>query len=69
MLLPASSKMEYSESELADNNAPFEENLYTAPASITGLPAIVAGGVQFIGKAFSEGVLFEIAKMYEEGRA
>lgn len=69
VLLPASSKMEYSESELADNNAPFEENLYTAPASITGLPAIVAGGVQFIGKAFSEGVLFEIAKMYEEGRA
>ena len=69
VLLPASSKMEYSESDLADKNAPFEENLYTAPASITGLPAVVAGGVQFIGKAFSESVLFEIAKIYEKGRA
>ncbi len=67
VLLPASSKMAYSESELADKNAPFEENLFTAPASITGLPAVVVGGVQFVGKAFSEGMLFEIAKMYEKG--
>lgn len=69
VLLPACSKMVYSESDLADKNAPFEENLYTAPASITGLPAVVVGGVQFIGKAFAESMLFEIAKMYEEGRA
>lgn len=69
VLLPACSKIEYCESDLADKNASFEENLYTAPASITGLPAVVAGGVQFIGKAFSESVLFEIVKIYEKGRA
>lgn len=68
VLMPACSKYEYKE-ELTDKSAPFEENFYTAPASITGLPAIVVGGVQFVGKAFSENVLFEIANMYENGRA
>ncbi len=68
VLMPACSKYEYKE-ELTDKNAPFEENFYTAPASITGLPALVVGGVQFVGKAFSENILFEIAKMYENGRA
>lgn len=68
ILMPACSKYEYKE-ELTDKNAPFEENFYTAPASITGLPAIVVGGVQFVGKAFSENILFEIAKIYENGRA
>lgn len=67
VLMPACSKLQYNE-ELADKNAPFEENFYTAPASITGLPAIVTGGVQLVGKAFSESILFEIAKMYENGR-
>ena len=68
VLMPACSKYEYKE-ELTDKSAPFEENFYTAPASITGLPAIVVGGVQFVGKAFSENVLFEISNMYENGRA
>ncbi len=68
ILMPACSKYEYKE-ELTDKNAPFEENFYTAPASITGLPSLVVGGVQLVGKAFSENILFEIAKIYENGRA
>ena len=66
VLMPACSKMSYNDEMLADKNAPFEENLYTAPASITGLPAVVVGGGQFIGKAFSESMLFEIAKICEK---
>ena len=40
--------------------------MYTAPASITGLPSIVVGGVQIIGNKLNENTLFEIAKMYEK---
>lgn len=68
ILMPVCSVYEYKE-ELNDKNAPFEENFYTAPASITGFPSLVIGGVQLVGKAFSENILFEIAKMYENGRA
>lgn len=69
VILPACSAMKYSKEQIEkDKYAAFEENLYTAPASITGLPAMVAGGVQIIGKAFSEGKLFEIAKLYKEGK-
>lgn len=67
VLMPASSSLEYKESLIKENKyISYEENFYTAPASITGLPALVCGGVQFVGKAFSENTLFEIAKMYEK---
>lgn len=67
VLMPACSKPAYSE-ELINNNKYFcyEENFYTAPASITGLPAVVVGGVQFVGNAFSEGTLVNIAKICEK---
>jgi aspartyl-tRNA(Asn)/glutamyl-tRNA(Gln) amidotransferase subunit A len=70
VLLPATSRAEYSEADVReDPYLCFEENLYTAPASITGLPAIAVGGVQLIGPAFSENRLFAIAELYEkEGR-
>ena len=67
VLMPATSSLEYKESMLKDNKyISYEENFYTAPASITGLPSLVCGGVQLVGKAFSENTLFEIAKMYEK---
>ena len=44
----------------------FEENLFTAPASITGLPAVVVGGAQLVGPAFSDGALLSVAALYEE---
>ncbi|MBQ8342362.1 MAG: hypothetical protein IJY22_08345 [Clostridia bacterium] len=58
VLLPACSKMSYTESDSA-----FEENLYTAPASITGLPAVVTAGIQLIGPAFTDGALLKLAAL------
>jgi len=64
LLLPACSTLSYTEKAIADNkHIAFEENLYTAPASITGLPSVVAGGVQLVGKAFSENALLDAAKI------
>ncbi len=62
VMIPASSKAFYTEEDVkADKYISYKENFYTAPASITGLPAVVAGGVQLIGKAFSENALLELA--------
>ncbi len=58
VLLPAVSKMAYTATDSV-----FAENRYTAPASITGLPAVVAGGVQLIGPAFSDGALLALAEI------
>ena len=63
VLMPAVSSMEYTETQIAaDKHVAFLENFYTAPASITGLPAVVFGGVQLVGKAFSENALLDVAK-------
>lgn len=67
ILLPAVSKTAYSTEEVkATPTLCYEENLFTAPASITGLPALVAGGVQFIANAYDEGKLLAIAEMIEK---
>ena len=58
VMLPACSKMSYGE-----NDSVFTENKYTAPASITGLPAVIAGGVQLIGAAFTDGILLDLASV------
>ena len=64
VLLPATSKMAYTKEFVeSDKQVAFEENFYTAPASVTGLPAVVAGGIQLIGKAFSEYALLEAVKV------
>ena len=64
VLLPATSYDGYTEACVKEKPyLCFEENLYTAPASIVGLPTVVAGGVQLVGPAFSEGVLLDAAKL------
>ena len=64
ILLPACSSMVYAAEQMkADKYVAFEENRFTAPASLTGLPAVVAGYVQLIGKANSEHALLDIAKI------
>ena len=69
VLMPACSQMEYTEAQVAANkHIAFEENRYTSPASITGLPAVVAGGVQMVGPAFCEQALLDVAKMIGEGK-
>ena len=63
VLLPACSKTAYTLEEATENKyIAYDESLYTAPASITGLPAVVTDGVQLIGKAFSENSLLDLAE-------
>lgn len=67
VLMPACSSLEYKADDIfANKYIAFDENFYTAPASVTGLPAVVAGGVQLVGKAFSENVLLALAKALEK---
>ena len=70
VMMPACSSMAYTEAQVAANKyLAFEENLYTAPASVSGLPAVVAGGVQLVGPAFSENTLLDAAMILtKEGR-
>ncbi len=64
IMLPVCSKKEYDGSESA-----FVENKYTAPASISGLPAVIVNGVQLIGSAFDDGALLDLAKtLTKEGK-
>ena len=64
VLMPACSKTAYTATD-----SPFVENKYTAPASITGLPAVVAAGVQLMGPAFSDGALLDLAALLtKEGK-
>ena len=44
----------------------FEESRYTAIPSVTGLPAVVSGGVQIIGDYFAESKIMSIASVKEE---
>ena len=67
VIMPACSKLNYTEEMVAANKySAFDENFYTAPASITGLPAVVVGGVQLVGSAFSDNKLFALADIYEK---
>lgn len=67
VLLPACSKACYTMDDVKQNKyIAFDEALYTAPASITGLPAAVVGGVQLIGKAFSENAMLDMAAVFEK---
>ncbi|MBQ3055236.1 MAG: hypothetical protein IJC88_03945 [Oscillospiraceae bacterium] len=43
----------------------FAESVFTAPASITGMPAVVSGGVQLMGNYFDESMLLSLAKVTE----
>lgn len=64
VLLPACSKMVYPEADAKqDKYLAFEENRYTAPATLAGLPAVVAGGVQLVGNVYSEDALLDVASL------
>lgn len=64
VLLPACSKTAYKPDDV-DTYTVMDEALFTAPAAISGLPVVVAGGVQLMGKAFSEDSLLTTATLYE----
>ena len=67
LLLPVASAVGFIPEDTAEKyTKAYDENLYTAPASITGLPAVAFGGLQLIGKAFDESKLYYLAEIYEK---
>ena len=60
VIMPAVSKTEYTVDSAKEKA--FVENVFTAPASITGLPAVTTKGVQIVGSAFSDYRLLDFAK-------
>ena len=63
VLLPACSTFAYGEEAVKPGcDLAFTENRFTAPASVTGLPAMVVNGVQLVGPALSEGSLLALAE-------
>ena len=68
LLLPVASKCAFMEEEARENiHLSYDEARYTAPASITGVPAIALRGVQLMGAAFSENKLYSLAEILEGG--
>lgn len=66
ILAPACSQTEYkSYDALEAFGKVFEESLFTAVPSITGIPAMVTKGVQLIADSYKESVLLSIAKSVE----
>ncbi len=65
ILAPAASKTAFTVADLeADKYIAYAESVFTAPASVSGLPTAVFAGVQLIGKAFSENALLDLAEKF-----
>ena len=70
ILAPACGKAEYAPYDAKEAfSKVFEESLYTAVPSITGLPAMVTGGVQLVADSFRESILLSIAHTLEKEEA
>ena len=70
ILLPACSKTSYEDYDISGAfQKVFTEGLYTALANLIGTPALVSGGVQLMGRHFSESLLLSLANSAEgEGK-
>ncbi|MBQ8536659.1 MAG: aspartyl/glutamyl-tRNA amidotransferase subunit A, partial [Clostridia bacterium] len=54
---------------LGEKRAPlavYQEDLYTVPASLAGLPALAVGNVQLLGPAHAEALLYQLGHALEE---
>ena len=70
ILTPVCGKTEYAPYDISESFAKvYDESIYTAIPSITGLPAVVCGGVQLIADAFKESTLLSIADKFEKEEA
>lgn len=66
ILAPACSQTAYAPYDVADAfEKVYEESIFTAIPSITGMPAMVTKGVQLIADSYKESVLLSIAKSVE----
>ena len=62
VLTPVCSKTEYKAYDISEAfETVFKESAFTAVANLIGTPALVSGGVQLLGKHFSESVLLSLA--------
>lgn len=62
ILTPACGQASYQSYEMKDAFVKvFGESVYTAVANLIGIPALVSGGVELMGKQFSESVLLSLA--------
>ncbi len=66
VLLPACGKTAYTAYAIEEAfGKVFKESLFTATANLIGVPALVSGGVQLMGKHFSESTLLSLAAAVE----
>jgi len=66
VLTPVCSKSEFASYDIENAfGKVFEESVFTAVPSLIGTPAFVSGGVQLMGKAFSESTLLSLAGSVE----
>ena len=66
ILIPACSSDEYDAYDIHQAfEKVFEESVYTSVANLIGIPALVSGGVQLMGKQFDESVLLSLAGSVE----
>lgn len=66
ILAPASSQASYKPYDALESfEKVYEESLFTAVPSITGMPAMVTKGVQLMADSYKESVLLSIAKSVE----
>lgn len=62
VLTPVCSKTSYKAYDISEAfETVFKESVFTAVANLIGTPALVSGGVQLMGKHFSEDVLLSLA--------
>ncbi len=67
ILSPAASKCAYASYDIEDAFCKvFRESVFTAPANLIGIPALVSGGVQLMGKHFDESTLLSLANCVEK---
>lgn len=66
ILAPACKEVEYKAYDLMDSfEKVFEESVFTAISSITGMPAMVTKGVQLVADSYNDNVLLSIADSVE----
>lgn len=66
ILAPATSKIEYKKYDISEAfEKVFKESVFTAVANLTGIPSMVSGGVQLMGKHFDESTLLSLAHSVE----
>lgn len=66
ILMPACSTASYEAYDISEAfRKVYEESVFTSAANLTGIPALVSGGVQLMAKQFDESVLLSLAKCAE----